>query len=79
MSTEQHKKPKLPRKRKKAMINAQGRKSYYDTISLWLATIDNPLIHEPKCKFWVNSSIKNVPIMMPNGQVFMQMIPTKFW
>lgn len=72
-------KPKLPRKRKKAMIKTQGRESYRNTISLWLATQDNPLFHEPKCKFWVNESIQNVPVTLPNGQVYMQMTPTKFW
>lgn len=77
----QHKnyKPKLPRKRKKAAIKAQGRKWYHDTISLWKASQDNPIIAEPVCKFWVNASIVNVPIMLPNGQVFMQLVPTKFW
>ena len=40
-------KPKLPRKRKKAAIKAQGRKWYYDTIKLWLASKDEPWFNEP--------------------------------
>lgn len=66
------KKPKLPRKRKKACIKAQGRKSYYDTIRLAKLTGESP------CKFWVNSSVRNVSVQI-KGVVMPVPMPTKFW
>lgn len=66
-------KPKLPRKRKKACIKAQGRKSYLDTVKL--AKIDG----ECPCKFWVNSSVKPVPTKLSNGMVIPIPTPTIFW
>lgn len=51
-------KAKLPRKRKKAAIKAQGRKWYYDTIKFFYICQNDPRIAEKRCKFWVNSSIK---------------------
>lgn len=61
-------KPKLPRKRKKAMIKAQGRKSYFDTIKLAKATEEYP------CKFWDNSSIS---LKLFHG--ILVSIPTRYW
>lgn len=51
-------KAKLPRKRKKKAIKAQGRKWYYDTILFYYICLRNPALAERKCKFWDNSSIK---------------------
>lgn len=65
-------KPKLPRKRKKACIKAQGRNSYYSTVNLAKAEGDN------NCKFWVNSSIRVVPTDV-NGMVVPMPTPTKYW
>lgn len=64
------KKPKLPRKRKKALIDKCGRKKYYDTIALAKAT------EEFYCKFWKEVSnetclIYGAPIVMP--------VPKSFW
>ena len=50
-------KPKLPRKRKKAAIKAQGRKWYYDTIKLWLASKDEP------CSYSVLVNMSKRPIV----------------
>lgn len=72
LSERKKRKPKLPRKRKKACIKAQGRQSYYSTIQLALAEGDN------NCKFWVNSSVKNVPTQF--GDIMVPIpTPTKFW
>lgn len=65
-------KPKLPRKRKKACIKTQGRLSYYSTIKLAIEEGDD------KCKFWVNSSVINVPTEI-NGVIVPIPTPTKFW
>ena len=40
-------KPKLPRKRKKAAIKAQGRKWYHDTIRLYRITQRSRKFYEP--------------------------------
>lgn len=68
-----NKKPKLPRKRKKACIKAQGRSSYYSTVNL--AKVEG----ECPCKFWVNSSIVMKPTVLENGMVVPMPTPTKFW
>lgn len=65
-------KPKLPRKRKKACIKAQGRKSYHDTIQLALVTKESP------CKFWVNSSIVMKMGTTINGIAPIP-TPTRYW
>lgn len=65
-------KAKLPRKRKKACIKAQGRKSYYDTINLAKVTGEYP------CKFWVNSSVVNQVVTI-GSQVAVLPHPTKYW
>lgn len=67
------KKPKLPRKRKKACIKAQGRMSYLSTVHLAKVEGESP------CKFWVNSSVRNVPVQLSNGNVVMMPMPTRFW
>lgn len=67
------KKPKLPRKRKKACIKAQGRKSYLSTVHL--AKVEG----ECPCKFWVNSTVRNVPVQLPNGSVVLMPMPTRYW
>lgn len=76
-STTKPPKAKLPRKRKKAAIKAQGRKWYYDTIKLFYKTYGTPF-GEKRCKFWVNSSIHHVPAII-HGNVIMTMQPTRFW
>lgn len=76
-STIKHPKAKLPRKRKKAAIKAQGRKWYHDTIKLYKCTC-NTKYGEKKCKFWVNSSIKVVPVWI-GGNPFPMRLATRFW
>lgn len=71
-------KAKLPRKRKKAAIKAQGRKWYHDTIKLFYICLNDPRIAETRCRFWVNSSIKpHVKII--NGKVLMVNEATRYW
>ena len=65
-------KPKLPRKRKKACIKAQGRASYYSTVNLARVEGDN------NCKFWVNATVRTVPVMV-NGQLIPLPTPTRYW
>ncbi len=88
LSTEQVKKPKLPRKRKKAAIKAQGRDWYLNTIRLyqitqksWLSQDENVRGEnpEPVCKFWVNSSIRPHVFLTANGEPYQLMLPTKYW
>ena len=65
-------KPKLPRKRKKAWIKAQGRASYYSTVNL--AKVEG----EWPCKFWVNSTVEIKPVMI-NGAVALIPTPAQYW
>lgn len=65
-------KPKLPRKRKKACIKAQGRISYLSTVCLAKEEGDN------NCKFWVNSTVRHVPTEV-NGIVIPIPTPTRYW
>ena len=65
-------KPKLPRKRKKACIKAQGRASYYSTVNL--AKVEG----EWPCKFWVNSTVEIKPVMI-NGAVALIPTPAQYW
>ena len=65
-------KPKLPRKRKKACIKAQGRKSYYRAVNL--AKVDG----EYPCKFWINSTVEMRPTMI-NGTVALIPTPSQYW
>lgn len=72
------KKPKLPRKRKKRAIKAQGRKWYHDTIRLYRVTQMSGKFYEPICKFWVNASIQQKPFEN-GGKLVMIPTPTRFW
>ena len=65
-------KRKLPRKRKKACIKAQGRVSYYSTVNM--AKIDG----DNDCKFWVNSTVRMMPTLI-NNQVVIIPTPGKYW
>ncbi len=71
------KKAKLPRKRKKAAIKAQGRKWYYDTIRLHNIMAAKGQA-EPICKFWRNDSLKPKPYMI-GGQPRLIPVATRFW
>lgn len=72
-----NKRAKLPRKRKKAAIRAQGRKWYYDTIRFHniLAARGEA---EPICKFWKNDSIKPRTFIIGGAPRLIPMA-TKFW
>ena len=72
-------KAKLPRKRKKAAIKAQGRKWFYDTIRLWEATKDDPRFCEKRCKFWRNDSVITRFVQLANGSVLPVPTPTRYW
>lgn len=72
------KKPKLPRKRKKRAIKAQGRKWYHATIRLYRVTQMSGKFYEPICKFWVNASIQQKPFEN-GGKLVMIPTPTRFW
>lgn len=70
-------KPKLPRKRKKAAIKAQGRQWYYGTIKLYKVCVAKGNA-EPVCKFWDNSSLQPRVIMVQGAPRVIQMA-TRFW
>lgn len=74
-----YRKPKLPRKRKKAAIKAEGRRWYHNTIRLWKVTRDNPVLAELVCKFWVTAAVKVDLCPTPRGALFPIYRPTKFW
>ncbi|MBR6130883.1 MAG: hypothetical protein IKQ20_03410 [Bacteroidales bacterium] len=76
--TEECRPPKLPRKRKKAAIKAQGRKWYFDTIKLYKIDMAKGTCTERVCKFWDNSSIKHKPVLL-RGTPFMISYPTRYW
>lgn len=71
-------KAKLPRKRKKAAIKAQGRKWYHDTIKLFNICQDDERTTEKVCKFWVNSSIKP-HVKLVNGVPMIVNEATRYW
>lgn len=73
----ERRKPKLPRKRKKRAIKAQGRKWYYDTIKLYYITHND--FREPVCKFWDNSSLFMTPRALKNGGVYMVTSAKRYW
>lgn len=73
------KKPKLPRKRKKKAIKAQGRKWYHDTIKLYKITLKSGMFYEPICKFWVHGKIIRAPYQTSNGNIAITYQPTKYW
>lgn len=77
VSSTSGKKAKLPRKRKKAAIKAQGRKWYHDTIKFHKILLKKGEA-EPICKFWDNSSIKPKPFIV-GGQVRLIPTATRFW
>ena len=72
-------KAKLPRKRKKAAIKAQGRQWYYATIKLYEATQRSGRFVEPVCKFWNNAYIDATPVLGKDGKPVMIPTPTRFW
>ena len=72
------KKAKLPRKRKKKAIKAQGRKWYYDTIRLYYVTQRSGKFYEPICKFWVNSSVVQT-MREVGGRLLPILQPTQYW
>ena len=67
------KRARLPRKRKKKAIKAQGRAWYNATITLFYITGDEPI-----CKFWVNDSVSN-KVVVNGGKVNVLPTPTKYW
>lgn len=71
------KRAKLPRKRKKAAIKAQGRKWYYDTIKLHNILAEKGQA-EKVCKFWRNDSIKSRTYMV-QGTPRLIPVATRFW
>lgn len=73
------KKPKLPRKRKKAAIKAQGRDWYRKTILLYKTTQKNGRFYEPVCKFWVNAAVRYVPYGRQDGKLLVTPTPTRYW
>ena len=73
------KKPKLPRKRKKAAIKAQGRKWYKQTIMLYKVTQKCGRFYEPVCKFWVNAAVILVPYGRQGGTLTITPTPTRYW
>lgn len=73
------KKPKLPRKRKKAAIKAQGRDWYWQTIQLYKVTQKNGRFYEPVCKFWVNAAVRLTPYGSCNGELLATPTPTRYW
>lgn len=73
------KQPKLPRKRKKAAIKAQGRDWYQKTIQLYKVTQKNGRFYEPVCKFWVNDAVKLVPCGRKDGKLLVAPMPTRYW
>jgi hypothetical protein len=77
-SIQKQAKAKLPRKRKKKAIKAQGRKWYYDTIKLFGITQKLGKFHESVCKFWVNESITFTPDIN-SGRPYMVPTPERFW
>ena len=77
IKTKTHPKAKLPRKRKKAAIKAQGRAWYYGTIELYKTCVKNGHA-EPVCKFWDNSSLKP-HVVIVQGQPRLINMATRFW
>lgn len=67
------KKAKLPRKRKKRAIKAQGRRWYYGTINLFKIAPEGKV-----CKFWINDSVTSVKTSV-NGYPVSLNLPTKYW
>lgn len=72
-------KAKLPRKRKKAAIKAQGRQWYHATIKMYEVAQRSGLFVEPVCKFWNNAYVDNFPVLMKDGRPILIPKPTRFW
>lgn len=72
-------KAKLPRKRKKAAIKAQGRQWYYATIKLHTVSQKSGLFVEPVCKFWKHAYNNAIPALMKDGSPILIPQPTRFW
>jgi len=72
------KKPKLPRKRKKAAIKAQGRDWYRKTIQLYHTTQRHQRFWEPGCKFWVNASVRNMPVVC-GSKAMLVPVAMRYW
>jgi hypothetical protein len=72
-------KPKLPRRRKKAAIKVQGRKWYRDTIKLYRITSSSKRFHEPVCKFWVNTEVRQQPHVFDHDKIRLVPTPAKYW
>lgn len=72
------KKPKLPRKRKKVAIKAQGRDWYRKTIQLYKTTQRYGRFYEPVCKFWVNASVKNMPVVC-GSKAMLVPVAMRYW
>lgn len=66
-------KAKLPRKRKKRAIKAQGRNWYHGTVILHKLSPEGKV-----CKFWKNDSISEVPVII-NGYPVKMRLATKYW
>lgn len=73
------KKPKLPRKRKKAAIKVQGRDWYRKTILPYKITQKNRRFYEPVCKFWVNAAVRYIPHGRQGGKLLVTPTPTRYW
>lgn len=71
-------KPKLPRRRKKRAIEAEGRKWYHDTIRLYRLTQASGKFYEPVCKFWMNASVRQGAVEV-GGRVLPTVFPTRYW
>lgn len=72
------KKPKLPRKRKKAAIKVQGRDWYRKTIQLYHTTQRHQRFWEPVCKFWVNASVRNMPVVC-GSKAMLVPVAMRYW
>lgn len=71
-------KAKLPRKRKKAAIKAQGREWYHHTIKLFNLLESKGQNMEKVCKFWDNSSVSPTPTVINNKPAVL-MMARRFW
>lgn len=71
-------KAKLPRRRKKAAIRAQGRDWYHATIRFFYISRQNPLIAEKRCTFWKHDSMRTVG-KIQNNKIFCVREPMYYW
>ena len=74
------KRAKLPRKRKKAAIKAQGRNWYHNTIRMFYVLHKlNPTLAENICTFWRNDTVQDGVSIAPNGAPMMVPKPKRYW